>query len=305
MNVQNLSVGGAVTLWRAAKSTNRKQVEEGLNELGLKDLIPEARSLMSCLRAVLDDVYQPADKEERIVIRPIPEGFAVVAERPKEKHYAGSDWGRIMATVLLDETDFSITLDPFDQDKANAIANQMRNVHEWLTAGSVGKALVNLVEYLSGVGLRPNGGAYWINDDRLDEWGKIGDVFERASAKEDETGKPANPNAVYVLRVVADEQMVRAVGDALTTEIESAVAEIEAEITDATQNGQSLSERVADARLARVGKLLAKVRRYETAFDRPLQKLTDHVNRVGIAVAQATMLRAASGVSQPLTAGAC
>jgi hypothetical protein len=182
-------------------------VAEGLKSLGLSDYTPEPRTPMSCLRAVLDDVYTPPDKEEKYVIRPhknsVP-GFAVVAERPKEHAEAGDDWGKIVAIAGLAD-DGGLKLDPYDYEKLEAITAGMKGAAQWLSGGAVTKSLVGLVEHFGGVALRPAGGVYWLNDWALDDWARVADLFEKASAHKDEDGKEQPPTAVYVMRVVADE----------------------------------------------------------------------------------------------------
>ena len=61
---QKLTVGGAVTYWRLAKSTNRAALADGLRPLGLDRYTPEPRSPLACLRAALQSVY-PAPKARR------------------------------------------------------------------------------------------------------------------------------------------------------------------------------------------------------------------------------------------------
>lgn len=294
MTDDRLSIGGAVVFWRAAKSTNLAHVQEGLNRLFLDEYTPEQRSPLACLRAALPDAF-PVPKGHRQAVRPIKngkgKGFAVVEEQPEEAH-AGEAWGTVRATAYLDKESGAVVLDPSSWEREKYIAASMEGAAEWLTAASVGSALVKLVEHCDGVALRPAGGVYWVRDDRLEEWGAIADVFEQASAKQDGEGNPAAPNAVYVMRMVADSQMVRAVGDALTSEVEQELASTEASIADS-----DLKEQACLTRLRKTGQLEAKVKRYETAFNAPLTRLKEPVKRTGVAVAQATLQASASGVA--------
>ena len=216
MTNDRLSIGGAVVFWRLAKSTSRSQVDAGLRRLGLDQYTPEPRSPLACLRAALPDVYRAA-KGHKQAVRPIKngagKGFAVVEEDPENAH-AGDAWGTVRATAILQENG-AVRLDPPSWEREEALKAGMAGAAEWLTAASVGNALVKLVEWCDGVALRPSGGVYWVRQDRLQEWEQIAEVFEQASAQKDREGNEQSPNAVYVMRVVADEQMVRAVGDAL------------------------------------------------------------------------------------------
>jgi hypothetical protein len=291
-----LQIGGAVVFWRLAKSTNREDVVTGLRGLRLEQYAPEPRSPLACLRAVLPDVYPAQSKDAKHATRPVKngsgKGFAVVRERPNEAHYAGDAWGEVVATATLDDK-ATLRLDPDDWDNRERIRAGMQSAAEWLTSASVGSALVKLVEeHCDGVALRPSGGVYWVREDRLDEWTRIANVFEQASAQADKDGNPASPNAIYVLKVIADEQMVRAVGDALTAEIAAELAQIEEDVADG-----DLKEQACVSRLKRVGALESKVKRYETAFASPLTVLHEAVERASVAVAQATLQASASAIA--------
>ena len=293
MTDDRLSIGGAVVFWRLAKSTNRALVDAGLTRLCLEQFTPEARSPLACLRAALPDVY-PAEKGHKQAVRPIKngvgKGFAVVEENPEDTH-AGDAWGTVRATALLQENGV-VRLDPPSWECEERLKAGMADAAEWLTAASVGSALVKLVEWCDGVALRPSGGVYWVRDDRLPEWERITEVFEQASAEKDKDGKDQPPNAVYVMRVVADAKMVRAVGDALTSEVEQELAAIEADIADS-----DLKEQACLTRLRKTGQLESKVKRYETAFDAPLTRLREAVSRTSVAVAQATLQASAAGAA--------
>jgi hypothetical protein len=296
-DISRLSIGGAVVFWRLAKSTSLPAVAEGLTTLGLKNYVPEPRTAMSCLRAALGDAYQPEDKETKHVVRPhtnsVP-GFAVVAERPKEHVAPGDDYGKVVAIAGLGE-DASLVLKPYDVDRARMIEASMKRAGEWLTAASVGRSLTGIIaEHLSGVTLRPNGGVYWLSDWALDEWTRVADLFEAASAKTDGENQPVEPNKIYVLRVVADEQMVRAVGDALTSEVEAELAQIEAELA-----AGELKPGACLRRVERVGKIEAKVQRYANAFGVPMTKLTEATTAVAGHAAMAALQVSAAANPNP------
>ena len=290
-----VQIGGAVVFWRLAKSTNREEVMAGLRGLGLEHYTPEPRSPLACLRAVLPDVFPPG-KGEKHNVRPVKngktKGFAVVKEKPEDAR-PGDAWGEVVATAKLYEETGALGLAPHDDANYVAIVEGMESAAKWLTSASGASALVKLVEeHCDGVALRPSGGVYWVREDRLEEWTRIADVFERASAQSDKDGNPASPNAIYVLKVLADEQMVRAVGDALTAEVAAELAQIEQDVA----NGD-LKEQACVSRLKRVGALESKVKRYEAAFASPLTMLHEAVERASVAVAQATLQTSASAIA--------
>lgn len=279
-------IGGAVIYWRLAAETSFPKLARGLRELGLDDFIPQPRTPLSCLRAVLSEMYKPTDKELKYVVRPVKNdhaGFAVVAERPKEHAAAGDNWGKVVVAASLSEETGEVNLDPFDWDQRAEILSRMENAAEWLPVATVGKTLIGLVEKMGGVTLRENGGIYWLDKSELTAWARIGDVVEAASSGE---GKPSH---VYTMKVVADEQMVRAVGDALASEVESAVAMLESEL-----EAGDLQEQACLNRIKRIAALSEKVGRYEAAFREPLPKLQEACQRAVSAAAMAALQNSAS-----------
>jgi hypothetical protein len=293
MNAKELlevvDIGGAVTWWHIVKSTDKAKVEAGLDALGLKDYSPEQRTPMGCLRAALDENYQPPTKSERYVIRPIKGGFAVVSESPDEAQ-AGSTWGQVVVTAKLKD-DGEVDLDPYSYDKWQAITASMRGAARYLTAASVSKSLVNIIEgAFGGVTLRDAGAIYWVLEDKIHLLEQVADVFEKASCVENETDRKTQ---VDILWVAANARMVKAVGTALTNEIQAAVSHIESEL----QSGE-LKQVACENRLHRTGDLLGKVKRYEEAFGVHLTALHDALERTATAVAMATLQASAASVPQ-------
>lgn len=289
MDDKRIQVGGAVIFWRLSKGTKASDVHRGLSALGLEKFCPEPRTPGSCLRAALEDAF-PAPKDEKRAIRPIENGFAVVADDSRAAD-PGDPWGRVIAKATL--VNDRVELMPYDSDKLDQIRDSMCSVAEWFTAASAGKSLVKLIEHHGGVPLRPNGAIYWLNQEHLNIWSQVAGVFEGAGGRNAET-KEAETK-VYMLRVVADEQMVSAVGDALTAEIEAACQMIEEELADGNLGTQACQNRIM-----RAGDLLKKVRRYEQAFGKPMQVLTEAIERAGTSLAMATLQQSAAS-HQPLT----
>jgi hypothetical protein len=98
---------------------------------------------------------------------------------------------------------------------------------------------------------------------------------------------------------VADEEMVRAVGDSLTAEVEAAIAQMEAELALG-----NLQERACLTRLKQAGRLNEKVQRYEQAFDSPLTKLREACQRAASAAAMAALQASAAQQPTSVLAGA-
>lgn len=295
MTDQKLQIGGLMAYWKLSPKTSLAQLADGLERLGYKDLIPEVPSVLSRLRRALAELFVPPDKDHRYVVRPIKNehpGFAVVSEAPKEHAHAGDDWGKVVATAtLLNEDTGEFDLDPLDYEKRRGIQEYMDDAAHYLSNDSVVSILTTIIEKLEGTTMRDGGGLYWLFDSEYDEWKRVGNLVEAASA---EPGK----NRVYAPRLVADEEMVKAVGDSLTLEVEQAVAKIEAEV-----QGGDLKEQACLRRMVQAGNLGEKVKRYEAAFGEPLERLREACQRAVAAAAMAT-LQVSAAQSGPVLTGA-
>ena len=284
MSSDRIPVGGSVIWWRLAKSTSLEALSDGFRRLGLEDYIPEPRTAMSCLRAALSDRYEVEDKKtERLVVRSVPKGFVVVKERPKEDKSAGDDWGEVVARVVLSEDEKDVLLDPFDYDIRQQIIAAMTEAKKWLSSGAVGGALVKIIE-VWGLSLRPNGGVYWLPKDMVSCWDAVSGVVVNASARKDKEGEDVEPNRVFKLNVEADTDMVEAIGDILTNEVEAELSRMERELSVG-----DLGTRAIETREARSQHLLDKVYKYEQAFQKKLEGLQERFVRAEQAAAMAKL----------------
>ncbi len=296
MSDDRIPIGGACTWWKAAKSTSIAEAERQLDRLGLSQFTPKARTDQSCLRAAMEAVYSPADpKVEKYVFRPVKNGrtgFAVVSESPKEEKHAGDDWGRVVATAGFTE-DGKLEVDPFDYDLFERIKEEMAGAKQWATASAVTASLVALVTGpCDGTTLREAGGNYWVPKHRLELWKEVREAFRQASAEKDREGKQVAPTEVFILHALADDEMVIAVSDALTSEVQAELAAIEADVA-----AGNLKETACLNRLRRTSDLEGKVKLYEGLFESPLTQLREAVQRASVAVAQATIQASASAVA--------
>jgi hypothetical protein len=284
MSGDRMPVGGSVIWWRLVKSTRLETLASGFKSMGLENYIPEPRTAMSCLRAALTDRYEVEDKKtERLVVRSVPKGFVVVKETPKDAKRAGDDWGEVVATVQLSEDEQDVLLDPWDHDIHAQIVGAMTEAKKWLSSGAVGGALVKIIE-VWGLSLRPNGGVYWLPKDMVSCWDAVTNVVVTASAKTDGAGKDVDPNRVFKLNVEADTDMVEAIGDILTNEVEVELSRIEYEL----QSG-NLGQRAIETREARAQHLLNKVAKYEESFQKKLEGLQEQFARSESAAAMAKL----------------
>lgn len=284
MSDDRIPVGGSVIWWRLAKSTSLEALSSGFKNLGLEEYVPEARTAMSCLRAALTDRYEVEDKKtERLVVRSVPKGFVVVKERPKDSKSAGDDWGEVVAKVCLSEDEKDVLLDPFDYDIRQQIVAAMTEAKKWLSGSAVGGALVKIIE-IWGLSLRPNGGVYWLPKDMVPCWDAVASVVVNASARKDKDGEDVEPNRIFKLNVEADTDMVEAIGDILTNEVESELSRMEYELVHG-----DLGQRAIETRENKTQHLLDKVAKYEQSFAKKLVGLQERFARAESAAAQAKL----------------
>ena len=286
MSESRMRMGGAVCFWRIVRQVLRERLAEELERLGFGKYVPEPRKPSACLKEALAEVF-PTPKGQKQVIRPLKngdgKGFAVVRENPDGEARVGSAWGEVVATALIDEENGTVSLEPYDSEKATQLREAMAEAQRWLTTASVGGMLVNLVDRCDGLCLRDGGGMYWVREDWLETWRNVRAAVESAPVRGE------GNNSVYALTVLPDEEMIRAVGDALTAEVDAQIAAIEAEIAEG-----NLGEAACDARVKRAGALDRKVKRYEAAFDKPLEALHAALKRTSIAALQAACQQGAS-----------
>lgn len=294
MESERMRIGGAVTFCRLAKNSRLSTLEDGLRMLNLGEFIPEPRTPMSCLRAALAETFLPRDKTERVVIRPHKNditGFAVAVEHPKE-HVTKDDAYSVVRAVCGLTKAGEVDLHPHDLHEETCIRDSMRGASGWVPAANVSKSLVTLIDHLQGVSLRPNGGIYWLNADKLDLWSQIATVFEAASPKEDEETKSV-PNRIYALKVIADEQTVRAVVDMLADEVDRELQRMKemVEEPDITPEKCERQIRIAAA-------LSRKVTQYNNSLGPSFGKIASSVETAASHVAMAQLRASAAAVAQ-------
>ena len=275
-------IGGAVVFWSLAEGTDRSRLHHGFTGLGLEAFVPDPRPASAVLKDALDETLGGP----RVLIRPLAarDGFAVVQE----------DRGRtdntyvttLVARALGDPVE--LAFEPIDE-RASQIIDQFRVQSQRLSASQVSGALVKVVEHLGGTRLRPTGAVYWVPGHRLDEWASVALAVEAAS-----TGRPS---AVYVIRHPLDAEAVRAVRDAIVTEVQTEAKRIVEDV-----NTGELGERALDTRRTQAATLRDKVLLYEDLLSVGLAGLHQAIDVADQAAAVATLLLA-SEPAPPATAG--
>ncbi len=257
-----IRVGGAVILWGLAPWSKREPIKEGLFALGLGKFCPEPRTPAAALKDALGEIFTASNQ----LIRPLKTktGFAVI-EEARGEHGKGNEYVTLH-TAQIDD-DLRIDLSPYDTAVSADIVNRYNTHRGLLHSSNVAVALVNILNHFGGTVLRPNGSIYWLRDERLDNWMEVVKVIEPAGAS-----KASN---IYRLKNVMDAEAIRAVRDAITTEIQADVSRIEAEIRSGDLGELALEHRQDEAK-----QLAAKIKVYEDLLGEGLTTLTMATDRV-------------------------
>lgn len=294
---QELSVGGAVVFWQLA-TANREHIAAALAARGHKDIMPEPPTVLACLKSSLGEEF-PTKTKERIAIRPVEKGYAVVEEPPKKnERTVGDNWGKVKATATLavPDDEYSLRLEPEDSALRQRLIDRMQAKRCWISATGVGGILVSLVAKLDGTSYRDNGVVYWMPIRRLDEWEQIADVIEQAP-------RPAGSKEVpmiHTLSVCANQKLLRAVCAGLHEEVTGELSSIASDIMDG-----DLGEEACLNRLAKADRLLEKVKRYETDMDTHLTELNESINKTQQALAWSTLQMTNSSVVRDAMQARC
>jgi hypothetical protein len=278
-----LDVGGAVTFWSLADWSDRPRLVATFARSGLAAFVPDPRPAPACLKDALEDILGGP----RVLVRPLAsrDGFAVVRE---DRGVAANAYATLLTASVRDGTD--PVFDPWSPD-ADRAADAYRRQLGRVPAGQLSAALVRVVESLGGTRLRPGGAVYWVPGNRLDEWAAAGKAAEQAAE--------GRPSAVYVLRHRLDSDAVRAVRDAVVTEVRAEAERISDEVA-----GGELGGRALETRKRQAAELRQKVLLYEDLLSVGLAGLHQAVDRADQAAATAALLLASHGFAEPAAAGA-
>lgn len=266
MIAKNYPVAGAVVFWTATDSDRGKLVN-GLGALGFADLIPNQRTDASVLESSLKDWCDGKNKlikkdgRKKIVQahdnRDV-NGFEVVEVEVKDRNnYYSYDFGV-----------------GFDANRPGALVFQSAGVYieqevcdlfnankSLVTAAAVGQLLVKIVaEKLGGVCLRESGGVYWIPEHSIDVWERVSSSVEFAAL--------AGRNKAYLLRTQMDECALKAVKDAIFTEVMAEAERIRTEVYSG-----DLGDRALDTRKDQALELGKRVEEYETLLGETMADL--------------------------------
>jgi hypothetical protein len=271
---------GLVTFWTLNES-NLTTIKSGFESLGLEKFVPEPPTPMSALKTALLDTFPG-----RLIRKVRKNGFCVVAEEQGEEE---NDYRPIASAIVGDDGSVSITrVDDWEQRQA--IRDAYENARNVLPANNLSITLSKVAtEFLGGTPLRPSGGIYWMRHKSEAIWRGVAGVVEASARK---TARTKNPSTVYLIRHDMDVDSVRAVRDAVVSELTTDVDRIRREI----QSGE-LGERALHGRTREALGLCNKLKEYEQILGVGLDAMRKQIEEVETAAAEAS-LRASASASQ-------
>lgn len=293
----NVRVGGAVLFHAIGPNSSRPILKAGLEGIGWGKFVPEERTPFSCLQAALQQVFKKGKDSAKTLIRPLDEerGFAVV----NEERGAEVNSYQHQSTWLLPEFDEHGNMlghvkgvNGAEYESGADVREAFDNARLTLGPSAVGTALVKMIEALGGVALRPSGAIYWIAASKLDEWQKIVTAVEACSGELKCKDGRGPSNRLYVMRVMADQQMVQAVGDGIVNEITVEIERIKKELEE------GLGDKAVKNRQAKVADMVNKVERFEHSFGDPLEQIRKLLDEANMQLAKASLLDTADVVRE-------
>jgi hypothetical protein len=280
----HLDIGGAIVFWNLAEWTDRGRLRALWAALDLEPLVPDPRPAPGVLRSALESIFAGP----RVLIRPLAsrDGFTVVRE---DRGLDSNRYQTDLSARVIDGDPPTLTFEPWDS-RAVSIQGAYQAQMGRVSASQVSSSLVRIIESLGGTRLRPSGAVYWLPGNRIDEWSRIADAVEQAA--------DGAKTAIYMLRHRLDHDAVRAVRDAVITEVQSEAQRICDEVTTGELGGRALETRKKQA-----AELRAKVLLYEDLLSVGLDGLHGAIDRADQAAATATLLLGANSAS-PISVGA-
>ena len=261
-NIKKDAVGGVITFWSLTDFSSREAVIQGFGRADLAQFVPEEQEAVTILKDALTEVMGGRST----LIRPLAKrsGWAVVGEaRGQEKN----DYQHLARAEVT--ANGSVLVVPTSSDwtaeQTNAVYAEFAKYRGMVPAQRLASSLVNIAYSLGGIRLRPTGGIYFIPPGKVDRW-------KEAAAAVEAAGK----NSLYLLSQELNPDTVRAVRDALQTEVEAASKRLHEEILSG-----DLGERALATRVAEVGELRTKVESYEQILGVGLEALRKQVDSVG------------------------
>lgn len=267
---------GCVTFWKLSQDTIRQQIVDGWTAIGQEwgNLAPAERTAQACLKEVLSDKFKDC------IIRPLQsqEGFAVLRETRFKDDV-------ITSTVCAVATDDNGVIDMrrgYDPQLQAELEVALKRERAMLKPAQVASGLVAVLKCMTGtLTLRPTGGFYWVEAANIDLYKRLCRVVEQAAL--------GQQTCVYQISHHFDADSIRAVRDALLTEIDNEAEQIIKDV-----DSGELGERALKSRAERAEELKDKVAHFERILNESLSTATQVADKAGMTATAARLLATAA-----------
>ena len=252
METNELSIGGAVTVWKSS-STIRDSLLKKLTDIGVGDFCPEPTTGHLALRNALRSVFG-VDK-----VKPLTgfANFAVIDTVVARDAWSGQSHMTFQAdlgNVVCSEDDGNVS-------QISRVQSLYDTYKASITSNDISKMLVRLSTYVGGVPCASGaGGAYWIPKASLDTWRDIAKAVENSSTN----GRAG----VFMFTTAMDDDAIKAVIGSLQNNICKELEEMEGQIMSG-----KLKKRALQSRERQLEEKRGKIREYESMLGVTLKKL--------------------------------
>lgn len=245
------------------------------------------RSTVVALRAVLDRHFN----ERRFLIRPLQQrtGYEVLREIPGKAKNQYPVVGRFFVTDpaqagqpkhvrLVAGDDGEERFMPETTTFFEALDRERTR----LGKDKVARMMAMAVEKLWGYPLKNHGGAYWLPEEKLDDFNRLASIVESTTVD-------GEAPSIQAMEIVYDAKAVKAVAASITREVEKDVADLVAGF-------DTLDKDQIRGRIATATDLKQRIAAYEKVLGPTLDACKRAVEQVEIEAAGAALVAAASGM---------
>jgi hypothetical protein len=251
MSNVNISISGATVFWRGTSDTEAARLQTNLTNIGLGKYAPSPVNMGHAVKAAMTSLYS----KPRTLVRPDRNGFSIVEE---EQTTLGLRHKVTLTVEVAQRHPDGLLAYPCDPPARDRLVSQVKAQLGLVPYTALTQCLTNIVRSLGGVALRDSGGIYWIPQVNVPRWREVVKAVQASG-----------PVKVYCASMVADEDGVRAVCDSIREEMESEVAQINADFAT------GLSDKAMKSRASALAAMAKRVREYETALGVTLDTLRD------------------------------
>lgn len=265
--VEQMDTAGAVVWWSLEGGCSHAKLGSCLAQEGIKVQLPDLPSAEVALRRAVTE-----QRTKRTLVRPLKgkKGWAIVdeTEHDDDLHY------NVDLHVSLDRVG-RLKFEPAGEFEAFElpIREAFNRYFDQLTADDVSAWLVQTAEHFGAIRLKPNGGLYFIPRGQVPAWRAITIALETASG-----------HKCYSVPAMRTSDVIDAVHDAISSDVDAYVADLESSIADADLGKIALENR------ARVcTDMLKRVHMYEESLQVKLSSLTDKVQEMQLSISAAIL----------------